>query len=61
MKKQLSEEEARLELLKACREFTDALEHYDEVLRVEAKWKALAAKGSIQTQKARAKLNGIRI
>ena len=60
MKKQMTEEEARYELLRACKNFANALEHYDEVLRIEQKWKDLAAKGSIQTQKAKAKLNGIR-
>lgn len=53
MKRQMTEEQARLELLMACRDFANALEHYDEVLRVEQKWKDLAAKGSIQTRKAR--------
>ena len=51
--KQMTEEQARLELLMACKDFANALEHYDEVLRVEQKWKDLAAKGSIQTRKAR--------
>ena len=60
MKRQMTEEQARLELLRACKNFANALEHYDEALRIEKKWKDLAAKGSIQTQKARAKLNGIR-
>ena len=56
--KRMTEEQARLELLMACKDFAKALEGYDEVLRNEAKWKALAAKGSVQTRKARKLQNG---
>ena len=53
MHRQMSEEQARLELLMACKDFANALEHYDEVLRNEQKWKDLAKLGSVQTRKAR--------
>ena len=53
MKRQMSEEQSRYELLMACKDFANALEHYDEVLRNEQKWKDLAKLGSVQTRKAR--------
>lgn len=53
MKRQMTEEQARIELLMACKDFANALEHYDEVLRNEQKWKDLAKLGSVQTRKAR--------
>ena len=53
MNRQMSEEEARAKLLVACKELSNALEHYDEIIRNEQKWKDLAKLGSVQTRKAR--------